>query len=219
MTYFDFAGCGSWNEIAELSKEPRTISAVKGDLIAHRYDLLGPNRADLGGTPAYSMAFVGDTQKVTRYSANIDGNNSAGVNNLKIIYDWLIDNKETEKIEFVVGLGDITDTSVQAEWDIAVPQIDRLSEKYGTNFIAIHGNHDTRGTAYTTASKDHNYDPAVNVAYDDAMRGTAYEQGITAEQRMTNPVSGKKDASVCDVTGDGLMTFDDIINVVSFLNG
>ena len=48
---------------------------------------------------AYSLALVGDTQTVT-YS-NPD--------KLKDIYQWIIDNKEKKNIQYVIGLGDITE--------------------------------------------------------------------------------------------------------------
>lgn len=48
---------------------------------------------------AYSLALVGDTQTVT-YS-NPD--------KLKNIYQWIIDNKEAKNIQYVIGLGDITE--------------------------------------------------------------------------------------------------------------
>lgn len=175
--YFDFAG---------YPDRPVSISDVTGEYVAPRKIRYLSQKSDLDGQDyAYSMAFVGDTQKITRYSANIDGNNSAKVNNLQYIYDWLLANKEAEKIEYVIGLGDITDTSAQAEWDIAVKQINRLSEKYGTNYIAIQGNHDRRGT-YTSAKYDYNYDPSIHVAYDDAFAGTAYAASVTERYKSNS---------------------------------
>jgi len=48
---------------------------------------------------AYSLAVVGDTQTVTRHNPD----------KLKTIYQWIVDNKEAKNIQYVIGLGDITE--------------------------------------------------------------------------------------------------------------
>ena len=48
---------------------------------------------------AYSIAVVGDTQTVAAGNAA----------KLKNIYQWIIDNKDDKKIQYVIGLGDITE--------------------------------------------------------------------------------------------------------------
>ncbi|MBQ9784502.1 MAG: hypothetical protein IJW29_03275 [Clostridia bacterium] len=51
---------------------------------------------------AYSVAIVGDTQTVTHHNAD----------KLKNIYQWIIDNKDDKNIQYVIGLGDITEKGV-----------------------------------------------------------------------------------------------------------
>ena len=51
---------------------------------------------------AYSICVVGDTQRIARYTPE----------HLATIYDWILENKDEKKIEFVVGVGDIGDS-----WD------------------------------------------------------------------------------------------------------
>ena len=65
---------------------------------------------------AYSFAIVGDTQKVSRIDAiNIKNKGSNGSydindgNRMDTIYEWIVNNVESKKIQYVMGLGDITE--------------------------------------------------------------------------------------------------------------
>ncbi len=51
---------------------------------------------------AYSLAVVGDTQTVNEQNPEL----------LKNIYQWIIDNKDEKNIQYVIGLGDITEVGV-----------------------------------------------------------------------------------------------------------
>ena len=86
---------------------------------------------------AYSFAVVGDTQIVTEY----DVNNSTSY--LSAIYDWILNNKDTKNIEYVFGLGDITDNNKEAEWSLAQTQISKLNGKIP--YSLVRGNHDLVG--------------------------------------------------------------------------
>ena len=58
------------------------------------------------GEYAYSLAVVGDTQTLTYGGAK----GSAGYNNaLPKLYQWIVDNAEAKKMQYVIGLGDITE--------------------------------------------------------------------------------------------------------------
>ncbi len=83
---------------------------------------------------AYSFCVVGDTQKVARYYPE----------NFHYIYDWILDNKDEKKIEFVFGLGDITDKSWDYEWEQATSNIFRLNGIIP--YSLVRGNHDTSAT-------------------------------------------------------------------------
>ncbi len=78
----------------------------------------------------YSIAVVGDTQVITERSP-------AG---LKTIYDWILANKDSKNIQFVAGLGDITEHNTADEWALAAEQILRL--KGEIPFSIVGGNHD-----------------------------------------------------------------------------
>lgn len=81
----------------------------------------------------YSMVIVGDTQIVTYLYPD----------DLHTIYDWIIDNKESKKIAYVMGLGDITDRNTDKEWALAYEQISRLNGVLP--YSLVRGNHDGAG--------------------------------------------------------------------------
>lgn len=79
---------------------------------------------------AYSFCVVGDTQKVAYLYPD----------KFHHIYDWIVANKESKKIEFVFGLGDITDKDTTAEWDLVKPEIFKLNGV--VPYSLVRGNHD-----------------------------------------------------------------------------
>ncbi|MBE6588975.1 MAG: hypothetical protein E7643_02235 [Ruminococcaceae bacterium] len=98
---------------------------------------------------AYSLAVVGDTQTVTVSNAD----------KLKNIYQWILDNQEAKNIQYVIGLGDITekgedwghknnDTEAEtavgdAEWAAALEAISMMDGKIPYSLIRGAG-HDGR---------------------------------------------------------------------------
>lgn len=80
---------------------------------------------------AYSFAVVGDTQILAeKYPAKFTA-----------IYDWILGNIEQKNIKFVFGLGDITNNSTIAEWELAKQNISRLNGV--VPYSLVRGNHDT----------------------------------------------------------------------------
>ena len=57
----------------------------------------------LGEDYAYSFAVVGDTQTLNYNDIK------QGTDNMSTMYQWIVDNKDTYNIQYVLGLGDITD--------------------------------------------------------------------------------------------------------------
>ncbi len=92
---------------------------------------------------AYSFALVGDTQTLLWY----DLQNTT--TNLETMYDWIVDNAESKKIQCVMGLGDITETNnlhhyqegTANEWEYAYNNINKLKEN-NIPFTIVRGNHD-----------------------------------------------------------------------------
>ena len=80
---------------------------------------------------AYSMAIIGDTQIVSRDNPD----------NMANIYDYVIDNAESKNIQFVMGLGDITDQNTDAEWVNDMAHIRRMDGV--VPYSLVRGNHET----------------------------------------------------------------------------
>lgn len=78
----------------------------------------------------YSFAVIGDTQTMCENDPEA----------MESIYDWLVANKEDHKIEYVMGLGDITDDSTEREWEDAVAYISKLNGVIP--YSVARGNHD-----------------------------------------------------------------------------
>lgn len=85
---------------------------------------------------AYSFAIVGDTQAVT-YK---DSNN--GTNNIGALYDWIVNNVEDKKVQFVFGMGDITEKDTDAEWELAKAAITKMDGVVPYSLVYGQG-HDT----------------------------------------------------------------------------
>ena len=80
----------------------------------------------------YSFAVVGDTQILVRDTPE----------KFEDLYDWIINNVESKKIEYVIGLGDITDQDTNREWGKAREQILRLNDV--VPYTIVRGNHDSK---------------------------------------------------------------------------
>lgn len=98
----------------------------------------------LGRDYAYSFAVIGDTQIIAR--DQVDGKFSGY---FEKIYDYVVANKESKNIQFVFGLGDITDTfswyadaSTHAplEWELAMTNMKKMDGV--VPYSIVRGNHD-----------------------------------------------------------------------------
>ncbi len=85
---------------------------------------------------AYSFAFVGDTQFLVEQDVNSSTDKYTAP-----IYDWIVANKDSKKIQRVIGLGDITDDNKDTEWAYAVTLHKKLSDA-NIPYAVIAGNHD-----------------------------------------------------------------------------
>jgi len=79
----------------------KDLSGNKNDVIAN-LSWYGADAGAYAGEFDFSLAVVGDTQTITNsYPAS-----------LKTIYQWIVDSKEEKKIQYALGLGDITEVGV-----------------------------------------------------------------------------------------------------------
>ena len=84
---------------------------------------------------AYSIAIVGDTQRITELYPD----------KLIDIYQWIADNEEKEKIQLVLGMGDITEQSRVTQWNDAM-EAHKILEAAGIPYQLTRGNHDMKTT-------------------------------------------------------------------------
>jgi len=84
---------------------------------------------------AYSMIAIGDTQYIMRDDV------AYGTEYAKQMYAWIAANAAAKKVQYVMGLGDITDNGKADQWGVAYPAIKQLSDA-GILYSVIRGNHD-----------------------------------------------------------------------------
>ena len=104
---------------------------------------------------AYSIAVVGDTQRLSFANPDKVGN----------IYDWIVQNQKSKKIQYVVGLGDITENNTDAEWANAMKHIGKLNGV--VSYGLVRGNHDLYNPAGT--NQFDKYTPQIK--YEDQIEG------------------------------------------------
>lgn len=132
----------AWYDLTKVCKS-ETIPDDSGndyDMVWNCSDFFTAEEKVLGKDYAYSFAVVGDTQIIAR-----DEVDNVYTGYFAKIYDYILNNKENKNIQFVMGLGDITDTyditaDSTAEWALAVEQMKRLDGEIPYSFTR--GNHD-----------------------------------------------------------------------------
>ena len=87
-------------------------------------------RAEQGEEYEYVLAFLPDIQYLTQNNPH----------NLKVMFDYLVEQGKQKKIEYVIGLGDITNSNTQSQWDTVIRQTDRLNGYIPYSLVP--GNHD-----------------------------------------------------------------------------
>ena len=104
----------------------------------------------------YSFAVIGDTQCLVRIDATAFATalksdptltyESYEKAHIKNLYNWILDNKDDKNIQYVLGLGDITEAFQSTsgyyarEWGLSKAAIELLNGKIG--YSLVRGNHD-----------------------------------------------------------------------------
>ena len=123
----------------ELSKaKPATSIPDKSgngyDMTNYRFwlteDEMKAIRAESGEEYGYVLAFLPDTQYLTQNNPH----------NLKVMFDYLVEQGKQKKIEYVIGLGDMTNSNTQEQWNTIIRQTDRLNGYIPYSLVP--GNHD-----------------------------------------------------------------------------
>lgn len=160
IAYFDFksgANSGIRPEKLVSTKGTKTYTADRSEM------WMSERAVDLADVK-YSIAVMGDIQVLTQQSAECT---HKGVvkrcncpNTVANVFKWLEDNKETEKIEYVIGVGDITNLSSVEEYALVRPYLDNLNRVYGGNFLQVIGNHDFTYDKAQSQGKERNVTPS-----------------------------------------------------------
>lgn len=107
----------------------------------------------------YSFAIVGDTQYVNyNWSDRYDD-----------IYDWIVENKEERKIEYVLNMGDMTENSSDAQWARAATEHAKLDGL--VPYTVLRGNHDKTDGLNATFNKAP-YNTSYSGSYDGKVENT-----------------------------------------------
>lgn len=129
IDYMDDGNCISLYDAVEYSDK-----SIIPDLSRNSFDLEQKktwfDQKDPVEDYAYSFAVIGDTQIVA----------SSYPDKFHKIYDYILDNIEEKNIQFVFGMGDITDRNSAQEWAVAIENISRLDGK--VDYSLVRGNHD-----------------------------------------------------------------------------
>ena len=114
----------------------RCSDCMKKDLSSKKNHLtteklwLDKNEVEPVGDYDFSFAVIGDTQELSEDKPSAFSH----------LYEWLVENKQSHKIEYVLGLGDITQKSYAHEWEYAREQIYKLNGNIP--YLLTRGNHD-----------------------------------------------------------------------------
>lgn len=166
----------------DMGKDIKDNSANGIDLEYHKMWLTEQEMQQLRGDTsdrAYSMAVVGDTQKITIY----DLNNSTTT--LDTYYKWIANNKDALNIKYVLGLGDITDTNAQEEYTIAKNALKNL-ENVGLEYSLVRGNHDAGYHTTSFTIFDENFYNETETFTKQYITPDGYEAGIYKAGSLTN---------------------------------
>ncbi len=135
----------------------------------------------------FSFAVVGDTQ------AQVYNDVNNGTTYTANIYEYLVNNKESKKIGYVFGVGDITEKNTTAEWALAKNQITKL-DAAGIGYSLVPGDHDDDGDYYD----DHkNMNDALLETIRPRIAGFYDEAYGLLDYYMTFEVGGEKFAVLC----------------------
>ena len=129
LVYYDCLAATS-----DGNKTPAVITdGVNGKYDAHYFHPFFDKEEKDPASYDYSFAVVGDTQLINERYPDI----YAG------LYDWIIANADAKKIEFVLGLGDICQNDIDAEWERAAASLSKLRDAGIPQSIVCGSYHDS----------------------------------------------------------------------------
>ena len=164
MGYYDFRQCDSCM-MKDLSAKENNLGTEKLWLTKEELEPVGDYD--------YAFVVVGDTQELSEDDPET----------LNTLYQWIVDNKEAEKIEYVLGVGDITQKSYAYEWAHAKEQIYRMNGV--VPYLLTRGNHDynTVKNGVITAGFNKTFDDGI---YNEQLTDVMTEGDLTNAYRTIN---------------------------------
>ena len=171
--------------IAHYDMTEATSDDYVADLSGHGYDFsrIWMSKSGLDLSPySYSFAVIGDTQKLNYYDTVTVGNTGEG-SKMGAIYDWIVANKDVKNIQYVMGMGDVTDKDLDEEWVHAVNQFAKL-EAAGIPYTVVRGNHES-------VAQYNKYMTGDGINYTDYIDG-CYKKGDYTNSYVKFTVSGTK---------------------------
>jgi len=118
---------------------------------------------------AYSLALIGDTQYLTSNAISQEKYEKAYYE----MYDWIVENAESKKLKFVMGLGDITNGNGAGEWTLAKKAFAKMDGIVG--YSNIRGNHDTGANSFNVAMPYKKHSQIIGGSYEENMLNVWYE--------------------------------------------
>ena len=156
LAYYDLSDAKTGENITDLSGNGCDARYIYNVTWVEAKDI------DLPTDYAYSFAVVGDTQVI----------NEKHPDHFQGIYDWIIENVDKQNIQFVFGLGDITEKSSQAEWNRAKAALHSMDGI--VPYSIVRGNHDSV-TSFNQTFPLSDYEDELLESYDKTMINTCRE--------------------------------------------
>lgn len=129
ILYYEISGEDKRKDIKDASGNGYDMKYNRTFLTDTQMNVIRENE---GKDYAYSMALIPDTHFWVGYPA---AKQSA-------IFDYVINNRKSQNIQYVIGLGDMTGDGKEAEWPLVKKEYARL-DKAGIPYSVVRGNHDT----------------------------------------------------------------------------
>ncbi len=159
-----------------LDEQPETIRSKRGMPLCFKWNSIWVTDCAEPEDYDYSFAVLGDIQTLTyNYPEKLSN-----------LYTWILNNIESQKIKFCVGLGDLTENNAKEEYDLVNAQYERLIGKLP--FSIIRGNHDREvGAASVVFNQNvtlEKYASQISGSYDSTMLNTYKIQQIGNEKYL-----------------------------------
>lgn len=130
ILYYDIDSSDKGKDIEDLSGNGYHLTYSKAWLTEEEMEA-ERSKKGFSGKYDYAVAVIGDPQYATKSNPEA----------VRAAYSWLAENKDAKNIQYVIGLGDITDQCQEKEWLEAAEAL-KILEEAGLYYSLVRGNHD-----------------------------------------------------------------------------